>query len=143
MRVKADTHSSEGERGIEPKATCERCDSRVGVLARGGRVYVKADTRSSVKADTRSSVKADTRSSVGDWGIEPKTTRALGQPRVGILARRALCTCGPCSDPDEVEWFLPMLPASACTSGSSNIIRDLRSRGPSIEPPAQPIDEPR
>jgi hypothetical protein len=50
-KKKADTHSSEGERGIEPKATRVRCDSRVGVLARVGRVYVKAETHSSGERD--------------------------------------------------------------------------------------------
>ena len=51
------------------------------------------------------------------------------------------CTCGPGSDADEVEWFLPMLLAGACTSGSSDVMRDLRGRGPSLELPAQPIEE--
>ena len=49
----------------------------------------------------------------GDRGIEPKATCAFGHPPCAA----AVCTCGPCSDADEVEWFLPMLPASVCTSG--------------------------
>ncbi len=36
----------------------------------------------------RGLVKADTHSTEGDWGIEPKSTRALGRSGDGILARR-------------------------------------------------------
>jgi hypothetical protein len=59
---------------------------------------------------------------------------------MAYLRAAAGCTCGPCSGPNEVEWFLPMLPASGCTSASSNITRDLRSRERSIELPAEPIE---
>jgi hypothetical protein len=60
---------------------------------------------------------------------------------MAYLRAAAGCTCGPCSDPDEVEWFLLMLPASASTSGLSKIVRHLRSRGPSLGLPAQQIEE--
>ena len=68
---------------------------------------------------------------------EPRSTRHEEGMNAGITQGER-----PGGSLTEVEWFLSMLPAGACTSGSSDIMRDLRGRGPSPELPAQPIDEP-
>ncbi len=68
-------------------------------------------------------MKADIHASVGDRGIGPKTTRAQPRSRVGTCSPQPGVSAAPCWDPDEVEYgFLPMLPASNCTSGSTNIM---------------------
>jgi hypothetical protein len=78
-------------------------------------------------------VKEDPHPFLGDRGIEPKELA-----RLAYLRAAARCAWGPHSDADEVDWFLSLLPAGACTSASSDIMRDLRRRGPSLEVPAQP-----
>jgi hypothetical protein len=88
------------------------------------------------KADPRQG-KADTHPSAGDGGLSPNQLARLASRALAYLRAAAESTCGSRSDADEVEWFLSRLPASACTSWSSDIMRDLGGRGPSHELPAQ------
>ena len=61
-------------------------------------------------------MKADTTRLTGTGGLSPNQLARSRQSGDGTLRPRR-CTCGPCSDPDEVEWFLPMLPAMLAHQG--------------------------
>jgi hypothetical protein len=69
--------------------------------------------------------------------LSPKHLARLASRLLAYLHAAAGCAWGPYPDADEVEWFLSMLSATACTSASSDIMRDLRDRGPSFELPAR------
>ena len=117
------------------------CQSEDGCAEHGCiAVYAASESRHPpVSVGPGDQAKADTHSSVGNGGLSPKQFARLTSRAIANVRTAAVYSCGPRSDADEVEWFLSMLPASACTSGSSDIMRDLRGRGPSLERPAHQL----